>query len=307
MSQLPFSPPASGEKKANPFSKLAPEPSPSPQIQSEKPKDRKPFAWQPLTFGGVAAFAHASFKRLFFIQFICAAAATASVLWFLDQVWLPRVFQAIRQMPVEGEIRHGRLDWRGPSPQLLAESHFLAFIVDLNNEGTTRSPAQIEVLFRQKDFKINSLFGFLQSAYPPNYRMGFNQPELQAWWGAWQPWIVGGGTVLLLTTFFLMWWTLATLYFLPAWLAGYFGNRDLSLAGSWRLAGAGLLPGGLFLTGIIVFYGMGYLDVVHLVLATIAHFAIGLVYLIGGIVKSATHAAAGTEKENPFSTPGTSK
>jgi len=73
----------------------------------------------------------------------------------VDQVWLPRVFQAIRQMPVEGEIRHGRLDGRGPSPQLLAESHFLAFIVDLNNEGTTRSPAQIEVLFRQKDFKIN--------------------------------------------------------------------------------------------------------------------------------------------------------
>jgi len=306
MSQPPFSPPAPGEKKANPFSKPAPPP-PSQQTKPEKPKDRRPFAWQPLTFRGVAAFAHASFKRLFFIQFICATAATASVLWLVDQVWLPTIFQAIRQMPVEGEIRHGQLDWRGPSPQLLAESHFLAFTVDLNNEGSVRSPAQIEVLFHQKDFKIVSLFGFMQSNYPPEYRVAFNEPGLQAWWGAWQPWIVAGATVLLLVTFFLMWWCLATLCFLPVWLAGFFASRELSLGGSWRLAGAALLPGALFLTGTVVFYGMGYVDLVRLLLAGIAHFVIGLVYLIGGVVKSSTHPVAASEKQNPFSTPSTSK
>jgi len=305
MSQPPFSPPVSAEKKLNPFAK--PPPPPSEKTKPEKRKDARPFAWQPLTFRGVAAFAHASFKRLFFIQFICAAAATASVLWFVDQVWLPTVFQAIRQMPVEGEIRRGQLDWRGPSPQLLAESHFLAFTADLSNEGSIHSPGQIEILFHQKDFKIVSLFGFVQYSYPPEYRIAFNQPELQACWGAWQPWIVAGATVLLLTTFFLMWWGLATVYFLPAWLAGFFANRDLNLGGTWRLAGAALLPGALFLTGTIVFYGMGYIDLVRLLLAGIAHFVIGWVYLIGAVVKSTTHPAAASEKQNPFSTPTISK
>jgi hypothetical protein len=275
--------------------------------QSEGPKERRPFAWQPLTFRGVAAFSRASFKRLFIVQFICAAAATASVLWFLDQAWLPTLFRAVRQMPSEGEIRRGKLDWRGPSPQLLAESHFLAFVVDLDNEASGRSPAQIEVLFRQNNFKIISLFGFIPASYPPDWRVAFNQPELEAWWGAWEPWIVAGSAVLLLLGFLLMWASLATVYFLPIWLAGFFTNRDLTIAGSWRLAGAALLPGALFLTGTIICYGLGQVDLVKLLLAGTAHVAIGWAYVVGAVVKSPLHPVVVSEKQNPFSTPETSK
>jgi hypothetical protein len=204
-------------------------------------------------------------------------------------------------MPAEGQIRGGQLDWHGPPAHVLSESHFLAFAVDAKSEGTARSPAQIEILFRRNALRIFSLFGYLQVPYPTGYVIAFNQPELEAAWGAWQPWLIAGSTILLLATFLLMWAALATLYFFPIWFAGFFTNRDLTLAGSWRLAGAALMPGALFLSGTIVAYGLGQLDLVRLLLAGIAHFLIGWVYLIGAVNKSPLTAVASAEKQNPFS------
>ena len=56
------------------------------------------------------------------------------------------------------------------------------------------------------------------------------------------------------------WWILATIYFLPVWLLGFFANRDLNFRQSWRLAGAALLPGALLLAAGIVLYDFGAVD-----------------------------------------------
>src|SRR5438477_11837048 len=94
---------------------------PAEAPKAEVPRvGKREFAWQPLTFGGVAAFARASLKRLLLIQLICAAVVTGTVIWFFEQAWLPMIFEAVRQMPSEGEIRSGRLEWRGESRQRLA-------------------------------------------------------------------------------------------------------------------------------------------------------------------------------------------
>ena len=51
------------------------------------------FAWEPLTPRGVAAFARASWGRLWLAQLIVALLAGAVTTWFLYEEWLPVVYE----------------------------------------------------------------------------------------------------------------------------------------------------------------------------------------------------------------------
>ena len=97
----------------------------------------------------------------------------------------------------------------------------------------------------------------------------------------------------------LAWAGLASLYFLPVWVLGFFANRDLSLGGSWRLAGAAVLPGALILTTALFFYGLGALDPVRFLVAVALHLVIGWIYLLLAALKLRLHPAVIGPK-NPF-------
>lgn len=267
------------------------------------PIERKPFAWQPLTRRGVVALARSSWGRLFVVQLMVALLTTATVIWFLQQAWFPIVRHAIDHLPAEGAIQFGVLDWHGEPSQLLAEGPFLAFAVDLQHRGEARSPAHLSVEFGSRETRIFSLFGFYTVPYSKTWSMPFNRPELLPWWGAWEPAILGIVALAVPTTLILCWLVLATLYTLPAWLVAFFADRDLGLGECWRLAGAALMPGALFLTAVLLFYGLGVLDLLHLVLAAALHFVIGWVYLFA----SPFSAPLSTQeaRKNPF-TPGVS-
>ena len=262
--------------------------------------EKAPVAWQPLTPRGIAAFACAPLRRLLLVQFIVALMAAASVVWFLHHAWFPTIGVAIRQLPPQGELRSGRLEWQGSTPSRLAEGRFLALIVDLEHAGEARSPAQVQVEFGRSDCKVFSLFGYVQSAYPRSWVVAFNRSELGPWWGAWAPPILVVVAGLVVVSLMVTWAFLATLYFLPAWLVGFFANRELSLQGSWRLAGAALMPGALLLCGAIFPYGWGALDIVRLAVVAAVHLVMGWVYLFASPLRLPRQPVA-TAKENPFS------
>jgi len=261
--------------------------------------DKAQVAWQPLTIQGVAAFSRASLGRLLLVQFIFALVAAASVVWFLQWAWFPTIGEAIRQLPVQGELRSGKLDWQDRTPKCLAEGRCLALVVDLDHSGQARSPAQVQVEFGRTDFMVFSVLGFMQGAYPRDWTMAFNRTKLGPWWGAWAPAILAIVAVLTVGGLLLVWAVLATVYALAAWLVGFFANRDLSLFGSWRLAGAALMPGALFFSAAIVLYGWGTLDLVRLAGAAVMHLLIGWVYLILSPLRVPRRPLA-TTKENPF-------
>jgi hypothetical protein len=98
----------------------------------------------------------------------------------------------------------------------------------------------------------------------------------------------------------LVWAVLAWTYCLPVWLVGFFANRELSLRGSGRLAGAALMPGALFLIAAILLYGLGALDLVHLLAAAAAHIVIGWIYLVAGPLAAPLHPDLAEIKSNPF-------
>ncbi len=236
-------------------------------------------AWEPFTPRGVAAFARARLRRLWLVQFIVASLAAAAAVWIIYNGCFPVVTAAIQKLPAAGEIRSGRLDWHGHSPQLLAEGRLLALDVDLDHSRQIGSPADVQIEFGRKTVRVFSLFGYLDWHYPGNYVIVFNRTELEPRWGAWAaelPLMAGVAAVIGLL---LSWSLLATLYFLPAWMLGFFTNRDLNFRQSWRLAGAALMPGALLMTAAVLFYGIGFLNLVTFGFTFGAHFLIGWIYL----------------------------
>jgi len=264
---------------------------------------KRPFAWLPLTPKGIAAFAGATFGRVLVVQFVFALLASASVLWFLTRDWFPVINQAIKQMPEQGEIRSGRLTWNGDSPVSLADNRFLAIAVDLKHEGQARSPAHVAVEFGERDVRISSLLGYLDERYPPGWWLGFNRTEATPWLGAWAPPILGIVAILAVVSLMLCWAILAAVYAGPAWLIAFFANRHMNLGGSWRLSGAALMPGCVFLIAVIFVYGLGFLDLVRLGVTVAAHFVVGWVYIWLSVRKLPLHPDAAATKGNPFTPP----
>jgi hypothetical protein len=249
---------------------------------------------------GVAVFARASNGRLFLIQFLVACIVALSVIWFVYDAWFPTVRQAIQHLPDEGEIRAGRLAWRGSSPRILAAGTFITFSVDLDHSGEVRSPAHVEVEFGRENFRVRSILGYLEMRYPQGWVMAFNREALGPWWGAWQPvWLVllALGVILWLL---LMWTVLAAIYALPLWVLVFFVNRDLNLSACWRLAGAALMPGALLMAAGILMYDFGIVDLVGLGFIGAGHLVLGWIYLfVGPLFLPRTVLVKETGK-NPF-------
>lgn len=236
-------------------------------------------AWEPVTPRGVAAFARASYSRLWFAQFGVALLVAGAVVWLLWGGLYPTVRAAIRQLPEVGEIRDAKLDWRGTSPVLLAEGSFIAFSVDLNHSADIRSPADFQIEFGKEAVLIHSLLGYLDWPYANGWRMVFNRPELEPKWGAWEIPIVGLVALAVILWLYVAWSVLATVYALPLWLVCFFTNRDLTLAGCWRLASAALLPGAIVMAVTILLYYLGVLDLLVLGSVGIGHLVVGWIYL----------------------------
>jgi hypothetical protein len=258
------------------------------------------FAWEPLTPRGVAAFARATPSRLFLVQFIVALLAAVSVVWFLHDGCFPTVSAAIQNLPAAGEIRSARLDWQGNSPQLLSEGRFIAFDVDLNHSGQIHPLADVQIEFGGETIHVFSLPGYSEWNYPRGYIIPFNRTDLEPQWGAWAMELLFMAGVVLVIGFMLGWWLLATIYFIPVWVLGFFTNRDLNLRQSWRLAGAALMPGALLAAASVLLYNSGFLNFVSLGFIFIAHLVLGWIYLFLSLffVPRISSTSSGA---NPFS------
>jgi hypothetical protein len=254
---------------------------------------------EPFTPRGVAAFARARLANLLLAQFIVALLAAASVVWFLDDSVFPVVKTAIQHLPDAGEIRSAKLDWSGESPQLLAEGRFLALDVDLNHSGKINSTADVQIEFGREDVWSSALLGYTEFPYPPGETFSFNRPELEPLWGAWRAEILFIAAAATATGLLLSWWLLATVYFLPVWLLGFFVNRDLNFRRSWKLSGAALLPGALLMAAGILLYDFGAVDLVQFGFIFSAHFVLGWIYLFVSLLF--VPAISDTQpKGNPF-------
>jgi hypothetical protein len=256
-------------------------------------------AWEPFTPRGVASFARASYERLLVVQCLMALVVALLSVWVLAHGFFPTVSAAVQQLPDTGQIILGELEIPDGSPRLLAEGHFLAFIVDPKHSGQIRSPAQFQFEFGGDSLLIFSLFGMAEIDYPADQSFYFNQADLQPKWEAWAPDILGLAGLAVFLSLFLSWNALAVVYCLPVWLVAFFANRDLDFLQSWRLAGAALMPGALLMGVSLWLYGIGAFDLVKLCFAFGMHLVVGFIYaFVSPLFLNHAVSASGN---NPFS------
>ena len=254
---------------------------------------------EPFTPRGVAAFARAKLGRLLLAQLILALLAAAAAAVFFHNACFPVVQSAIESLPDNGQIASGQLTWSGDSSQLLAEGHVLAFDVDLNHSGQFSSTADMQIEFGHDSVRVHSLFGYTDFYYPIDDSIQFNRPQLEPLWSAWRVEILFAISLATLVGLPIVWWILATVYFLPVWLIGFFTNRDLDLRASWKLSGAALLPGALMMIAAIFLYGLGFFGLIPFLFILAAHFILHWLYLLFALPFFSRTVAAPT-RGNPF-------
>jgi hypothetical protein len=261
-----------------------------------------PAAWQPLTFGGVAAFAGARLGRLLAAELVTALILAVAVVWFFHRAYCPVILRAIQNMPETARVANGAL--QGVPDTLIAESRFLAIAVTPRPGREIGQDADLQIQIRQDDLCAGSIFW-------PDWGLNFNygrgtslnlaRSNLEPWWSAWQPVLLIAAGALLVVFLLLAWAGLAAIYMAPVKFIAWFADRCLTWAGAWRLASAALLPGALVLLGAVILYGLSVIDLVGLSFFGAVHFIIGWVYFVGGSCK-ATRLFPAESKRNPFTT-----
>lgn len=265
---------------------------------SESPK---PPVWQPLSFSGVAAFAHARWSRLLLLQGIVAVFVAATGVLFLSKCWFPVVTQAVQGLAEFGSVRGAQLAWPTKEAVVLAENRFLGLVVDLEESGRTGQVADVQVEFTRERIKFVSLFGYVACPYPAGFEIELNRQTLDPWWNAWRSAFVFGGALAMGLWLFVSWSVMAALYTLPMRVLAWLASRAASLGKCWRMASAGQLPGAAWMGGAILLYALQQLSLVGLGVAFGLHFIVSWVYVAGAPFRLPVKVAAVTMAGgNPF-------
>jgi hypothetical protein len=259
-----------------------------------------PTAWQPLTFGGVAAFTNARLGRLLAAELVAAVVLAAAVVWFLHRAYCPVILHAIQNMPETARVAKGRL--QGVPGTLIAESKFLAIAVTPQGGREIGQDADLQIQLRQDDLCAGSIFWpdwGLDFDYGRGTAFDLARSNLEPWWSAWQPVLLIGTGAALVLILLLFWAVLAAIYMAPAKFIAWFADRYLAWGGAWRLASAASLPGSLVLLGAVILYGGSVIDLVGLSFFGAIHFVVGWIYVVGGSCR-VTRLFPEDSKRNPF-------
>jgi hypothetical protein len=259
-----------------------------------------PTAWQPFTFGGVAAFAGARLTRLLAAELAAALLMAVLAVWFLHRAYCPIILQAIQKMPETARVANGTL--QGVPENVMAEYKFLAIAATPQAGGEIGQDADLQIQLRQNEICAGSVFwpdwGWVWE-YGPGTSINLARSNLEPWWSAWQPVLLAGAGVAAVLGLLLVWAVLAAIYMVPAKFIAWLADRFLPWSGAWRLASAALLPGSVVMAVALLLYGWSVIDLVGLSFFLAVHMMIGWIYLVGGSCK-VTGLFPAESKRNPF-------
>ncbi|MGD1083817.1 MAG: hypothetical protein ABSA47_03590, partial [Verrucomicrobiota bacterium] len=241
-----------------------------------------PDAWQPLTFGGVAAFARAPWPRLLLAQVVVAALAAAGVVWFLARCYAPVVTEAVQKLPDGASLTNGQL--AGISGTRIAENKFLSIAITDDDHAELDQSADVQIALRKGRVEISSLLssalGLVEFDYSTNSAWDLSQSHLEPLWGAWEPVVQAGAGIGVVIVLPLIWAALAVIYAPAAKFVAWFGDRQLSWGGAWRLACAAQMPGAMLLALGVVLYSRQTVDLIGLGYFETVHFLVGWTYVL---------------------------
>lgn len=214
-------------------------------------------AWQPLTGGGVAAFARATLTRVVVFQGAFAGAGAFALVLALRLAWVPTVEDALRQLPEHGAfVKAGRLTWPGTNAILIAERPQLSLWVSPVAGMKTGQGSDIQLELLPDRLRVRGLLGFADMAYAPELDLPLTLTGGRAAWDAWRTSgavIAGGLTAMGLVC---LWWIFSTVYALPVWGVAALAGRSPGPGGAWKLAAASQLPATTLIFGFLLLYAV---------------------------------------------------
>ncbi|MEW6156533.1 MAG: hypothetical protein AB1813_03835 [Verrucomicrobiota bacterium] len=273
----------------------------------EGSSENKFAGWQPLTFAGVAAFARAPLRRLLTVQLLTASFAAFVVATCFEMTWAPVIDSALQQLPATGKIQEQTLIWPEAKPRRLADGKFLAIEVDPTDRRDLGQSADFLVELGHREWRVHSVFGYVSISYPGGWVIALNRAEAEPWWGAWKPgWMLGLGASVVVALM-VSWSVLAALYMPVVRLLAFLTDRRCTRAGAWRLAGAAMIPGALFLAVALGLYALLWLNLIELMVAFLAHFAVGWVFVAIAPFRLPKILESKSAGSNPFAGESTRK
>jgi len=272
-----------------------------PSTPPAEPLPPPRIAWQPCTFGGVAAFAQAPWRRLFLAQVFFALLFAASAVWFLGHCYAPVITQEIQKMPEGASLTNGQLD--GFPDVQVSETKLLSIAIATDEDAELDHSADLQITLRRNRLEISSILssalGSLEIDYPNSSALDLSRSHLEPGWGAWRPVVLLAAGLAVAVGLLLLWPVLAWIYAPAAKLVAWFCDRQLSWPGAWRLACASLLPAATLPALGLVLYGLQVVDIFGLGYFGTVHLLVGWGYLLAAPV-FAPHLTSANINRNPF-------
>jgi len=269
-------------------------------VADDEDEDERPVAWNPLTPGGVAAYANAPLSHLLATQGAVAFLLWLTLMFYLSQSWAPAIDDTIERLPAGSRVSDGHLAIPGDRPVYFTDNRLVGIMWARGD--APGSGADIDVRLHPDKVSISSLLGYLALPYPPMVDQPLSRDLLAPRWGAWRPAIIPVVAGALALGVWAGWFALAALYAWPIRVIVFFRDKLTSRLGCWKLCSAALMPGALLLTAALLFYTLGQIPLAGLLIAFGIHFVLGWSYVIcGAIALPLLPETAALKQGNPFS------
>jgi hypothetical protein len=260
-------------------------------------------AWQPFTFGGVAAFARAGWARLLLVAGLAAMLLGGIALWFVRTAWFPPVRRAIANLPAAAELRGGRLSWPAPGRAKLADTPFLSLAVSVEGLAGPELGGDLQLTLGTTSLRVASLFGYREFPYPRDAAIPLGRTAAEAWWWTWEPYLALGSLGLVAVGVLGVWLALGLALAAPLRVYAALLGRCLTLGGAWRLAVAALLPGALAVGMALAAYILRRLGLAELVLSHALQLLVSVAYLLVAPMRLPAIANSGAAAEAGLGSP----
>jgi len=259
--------------------------------------------WQPLTFKGVARFSRTTISRLGFVFLVASAMSGIILAWFIDRAYLPVIDDAVSRLPDQLALRDGRLENGEAEDQVLAENNHLAIVIATDERASIGQLADLQWELRPREIWIGSLFGYLKLAYPVAMNIPLDRLNVEPWWKARRPYLAAGMILVTMVGLPIFWAALAALLAGPIWIWAWMLKRQATLRGCWQLSGAALIPGNLWVGGVVIAYALHFMNLVGVLVFFGLHLVVDLIYLLMAPVFLPGQQLSGAHVENPFGSP----
>jgi hypothetical protein len=236
------------------------------------------------------------------LQLVVACAGGAAITLYFHTAWCPLVNEVIKTVPKQAGWNQGTFSWPGQNrATALAHNPLAALIVDLPLTGKAGQLSDVQVEFGATRWRIRSLLGYWDFPYTLGL-FDLDPAYLRPAWDAWKPAFLVFAGLLAAIGIFCSWILLAAIGAPVAKLMSFFSDRDLTMLQSWKVCGAGLMPGAIFFTVAIMLYSWSRLNLIGLFLAAAIHLVVDAVYMMVAPCRVPKKAAAtaSVPPGNPF-------